>query len=185
MLTIHGHKACLKEFSEENLCDPRYFGWLRDPEVMRTIYRLEYLMPIQFSEVENYVRGLWASDNDCYFALYGGQGDRFVGTVRLGHIDWRVGLADVGILIGDKSAWGQGLATDAVRTACAYGFRELSLRKITGGTPAINTGMVRCFEKVGFREEGRLRRQLLISGEYCDHILFGLFKEELRPEADG
>ena len=33
---------------------------------MRTIYRLEYLMPIEFSEIEAYVRGLRASDNDCY-----------------------------------------------------------------------------------------------------------------------
>lgn len=180
MLRICGHRVVLQEFSEENLNDPRYFAWLRDPEVMRTIYRLEYLMPIQYSQIEKYVQGLWASGNDCYFALYTAATENFVGTVRLGHIDWRTGLADVGILIGDRTVWGQGLATDAIRTACHYGFGELSLRKITGGTPSVNTGMIRCFEKVGFREEGRLRKQLLISGEYCDHVLFGVFKSELK-----
>ena len=93
---------------------------------------------------------------------------------------WRAGLADIGILIGDRSYQGRGLAGDAVTTACRYAFDELSLRKMTGGTPAINTAMCKCFERVGFREEGRLRRQLLISGDYCDHVLYGMFKDEFK-----
>src|ERR1043165_1120361 len=98
MLRLPGQRTCLQEFSEENLKDPRYFAWLRNPEVMRTIYRLEYLMPIQFAEVEKYVRDLWASKCDCYFAIYASGTEKFVGTVRLGHIDWRTGLADIGVL---------------------------------------------------------------------------------------
>src|SRR5258708_70993 len=102
MLKINGKRVYLQEFTEENLRDPEYFAWLRDPAVMRTIYRLEYLMPMQLSEVESYVRDLWASKKDCYFALYCSESHRFIGTVRLGHIDWRAGLADIGILIGDR-----------------------------------------------------------------------------------
>jgi ribosomal-protein-alanine N-acetyltransferase len=180
MLKIAGNKVYLQEFTEEHLRSPEYFEWLRDLDVVRTIYRLEYLMPLQFIEIETYVKDLWASKDDCFFALYAAEERKFIGTVRLGHIDWRAGMADIGILIGDRASWGKGYATDAVRLACHYGFQELSLRKITGGTPAINTAMRRCFQRLGFVEEGCLRNQLLISGEYCDHILYGLFKEELR-----
>ncbi len=180
MLRLCGDSVYLQEFSKENLADPCYHAWLRDLDVVRTIYRLEYLMPIAFSEIEDYVKGLWSSDRDCYFALYVKDGEHFIGTVRVGHIDWRAGIADIGILVGDRSYQGRGLATDAVSTACKYAFEELSLRKMTGGTPAINTAMCRCFERVGFSEEGRLRKQLLISGEFCDHVLYGLFKEEFK-----
>lgn len=181
-LRIPGERIYLQEFSEENLLDPRYHGWLRDLEVVRNIYRVEYLMPLQFAEVETYVRSLMASDRDCYFALYEASEDAYIGTVKVGHIDWRAGLADIGIIIGESRFRGRGLAVDAVRTACSYAFNELSLRKMTGGTASTNAAMCRCFERVGFVEEGRLRKQLLISGEYCDHVLYGLLKEEFKAK---
>jgi len=52
------------------------------------------------------------------------------------------------------------------------------LRKLTGGTPEINTAMCRCFEKVGFMQEGIKRKELLINGKFVDHVLYGLLKEE-------
>ena len=45
---------------------------------------------------------------------------------------------------------------------------------IDAGTPASNEAMCRCFRRLGFREEGRLRQQLLLRGQYEDHVLFGL-----------
>src|SRR5258706_6530682 len=99
MLRIQGKRVYLQEFSEENLRDPRYFGWLRDLEVMRTIYRLEYLMPMQFSEVESYVRDLWVSETDCYFALHISDSDKFIGTVRLGQIYFLAGRLGIRVMI--------------------------------------------------------------------------------------
>lgn len=183
MLRLHGSRVYLQEFSEENLGDPRYRAWLRDLDVVRTIYRLEYLLPLPPEEIVAYVRRLLGSKDDAFFALYTRVDDRFVGTVRLGHIDWRAGHGDVGILIGDRGAWGKGHATDAVRTLARYAFGELGLRRVTGGTPATNEAMRRCFLRLGFREEGRLRQQLLIGGQPVDHVLFGLLRGELVDEA--
>jgi [ribosomal protein S5]-alanine N-acetyltransferase len=180
MLQLEGESIVLREFTETNLNDPKYFGWLRDLEVVTPIYRLEYLMPIQFQEVEKYVHLLFSSKNDCFFAVYRKDTDEFIGTQRIGHIDWRTGIGDIGILIGDKKSWGKGFATQAVGVACKYAFSVLSLRKLTGGTPETNVAMCKCFEHIGFQQEGRLRKQLLINGEYYDHIFFGLLKDYYR-----
>lgn len=180
MLILEGKEIILKEFTKDNLHDSRYFAWLRDIEVIRTIYRLEYLLPIQFSEVESYVENLQKSKNDCLFAIYYKKDNQFIGTQRIGHIDWRAGLADMGIMIGNRQYWGKGLATDALSVSCDYAFNELSLRKLTGGTPASNIAMYKCFEKIGFKREGSLRKNLLISGKYIDHYLYGLFRKEFR-----
>jgi RimJ/RimL family protein N-acetyltransferase len=182
MLELPGSKVVLREFSREHLEDPRYFSWLRDPEVMLPIYRLEYLMPMSMDAVRAYVESLWSSGRDCFFAIHEKDGGQFIGTQRIGHIDWRTGIGDIGILIGERDCWGRGYATDAVATACAYAFGMLSLRRLTAGTPASNEAMCRCFERLGFTEEGRLRRQLLIRGKYEDHVLFGLLAEEYRKE---
>jgi RimJ/RimL family protein N-acetyltransferase len=179
MMEMAGSKTVLKEFTREHLHDERYFRWLRDIDVAVGIYRVEYLLPLTFQSVEAYVNSVLASGTDCFFAVHDKKTDEFVGTQRIGHIDWRAGTGDIGVLIGAREHWSKGYATDAVRSACRYSFDVLSLRRLTGGTPASNAGMRRCFEKVGFKEEGCRRSHLLIRGRYEDHIVFGLLKEEL------
>ena len=179
-LELPGRKVVLREFSRAHLEDPRYFTWLRDPEVMLPVYRMEYLLPMSMDGVRAYVESLWNSGRDCFFAIHEKSSGDFIGTQRIGHIDWRSGIGDIGILIGDRGCWGKGYATDAVAAACAYAIRTLSLRRLTAGTPASNEAMCRCFRRLGFREEGRLRQQLLLRGSYEDHVLFGLLKEEFQ-----
>jgi hypothetical protein len=97
MLKIEGKKTYLLEFTEENLRNSRYFDWLRDLDVAQGIYRLDYLLPLAKGEIEKYVRSLLASKNDAFFALHLKENDEFIGTVKLGHIDWRTHQGDVGI----------------------------------------------------------------------------------------
>lgn len=178
MLELIGEKVILREFTEKNLLDAKYYSWLRNLDVVTHLYRLEYLKPINFSRVENYVRNLLESDNDCFFAIYHKTSGAFIGTQRVGHINWRSGLADIGIMIGDQAFWGKGLGSDALKVAIRYAFTTLSLRKVVGGTPQNNISMCRCFEKIGFVKEAVKRKELLINGEYIDHIHYGLLKEE-------
>lgn len=180
MLELTGRKIVLREFTAEHLNDPRYFAWLRDLETVLPIYRIEYLLPLNFEALRAYVESLWKSGRDAFFAIHEKESGKFIGTQRIGHIDWRSGIGDLGILIGDRSCWGRGYATDAIHTASRYAFGTLSLRRLTAGTPATNEAMCRCFKRLGFREEGRLRKQLLIGGRYDDHVLFGLLKEEFQ-----
>lgn len=178
MLELTGEKVILREFSKENLYDPRYYEWLRDLDVVTALYRMEYLMPLSFSDIEQYVENMLKSEKDAFFAMYHRASQMFIGTFRLGHINWRSGVADIGIMIGDKEFWGQGLAKETLKLGIHYAFNTLSLRKLTGGTPSSNTSMRHCFEKAGFTQEGLKRKELLINGDYEDHVLFGLLKED-------
>ena len=180
-LELEGNQMRLCEFGEVHLLDDAYFGWLRDLEVIETINRIEYMMPIRFELVEAYVRRLWESPSDAFFAVIRRDDNRFIGTLRLAQIDWRVGSGDIGIMIGDRSCWNQGLAKDAVSVACTYAFKRLGLRRLTAGTPESNVAMRRCFERLGFREEGRLRRHVILGGKTVDRVLFGLFADEFTP----
>lgn len=182
MLELTGEKVVLREFSKENLYDKRYQQWLRDLDVVTSIYRMEYLMPLDFSTIEKYVVDMLASDKDAFFAIYHRSSQMFIGTFRIGHINWRSGVGDVGIMIGDKEFWGQGLGKETLKLGIQYAFKTLSLRKLTGGTPRSNKSMCSCFEKAGFLQEGIKRKELLIAGNYDDHMLYGLLKEELNDE---
>lgn len=180
-LELSGFKVCLREFSEEHLHDKSYWNWLRDLQVIETINRIEYMMPMRFESIVAYVNKLWNSQTDAFFAIIEKSENRFVGTLRLANINWRLGSAEVGIMIGDRSAWNQGLAKDSVSVVCKYAFEKLGLRRLTGGTPEPNIAMRKCFERLGFKEEGRLRRHVPLGGKLVDRILYGLFSEEFKP----
>lgn len=180
-MKLGGKLIYLVPFGTEHLQAPEYLAWLRDYEVVKTINRPEYLEPIPFEEVKQYVETLWKSDNDIFMAVMNRTGNRFVGTVRAARIDRRTLTADLGILIGDRNYWGSGVATDALSTLAEYLFQELGLRRLTAGLLEPNRAMLRVFEKLGFVREGVFRKHDLYEGEYVDHIHLGCFQNEFVP----
>jgi len=175
---IEGQKIRLREFTDENLYDKRYHKWLQDIDIVETIGRPEYLTPIPFNEVEEYVNELKSSDNNYFFAISFKDNDDFIGTLKIGSIDWESKIADIGILIGDTNYWGKGIAKDSVYAACDYAFMRLGMRKITGGSFSTNIAMCKCFESLGFKKEAVLRKKCLFRGNFVDHALYGIFKDE-------
>ena len=180
-LRITGRISHGVPFGDEHLRDPVYLSWLRDRDVMRTIGRPEYMAaPVDFATVEAYYAQMKASSCDLFLALYHTADARFVGTLKAGHIDWHQGTADIGIMIGAKDYWGRGLATDAIGALALHLYDVLGLRRLTAGSMGINQAMIAVFEKLGFRREGVLRDHLRHDGGFCDHVLLGCFRNELR-----
>jgi ribosomal-protein-alanine N-acetyltransferase len=182
MTRITGRKVYLVPFDERHLNDPGYLAWLSDIEVMRWIGRDEYLKPFEFAQVREYVESVWRNEHCSFFAVHDASDDAFVGTAKLNYFDAAGAAArsaDVGIMLGDRTRWGKGLATDTLATLCAHAFDELGARKLTAGAIAGNDAVIRAFRRIGFAEEGRIRQKLLVAGEYRDHVLLGCFPPEL------
>ena len=183
MNRLNGKCVYVVPFEERHLVHPKYYEWLIDLKVMRYIGREEYLKPIEFAKVRQYVEQLWHSKYCLFFAVYRSESDQFIGTTKINYFH-EAGLAsrtaDIGIMIGDRDSWGQGIATDALHTVCNYAFSVQNARKLTAGAMAPNLGAIKAFKKIGFLEEACLRKQLLMSDEYVDHVLLGCFREELR-----
>lgn len=76
------------------------------------------------------------------------------------------------------SLWGRGLVTEAVRALVAHGFSELELHRIWASCLPENPGSARVLEKLGFRREGLLRRNLRIHGEWRDSYLYAVLAFE-------
>lgn len=182
-LKIEGGRVVLASFGDRHLNDPAYLSWLHDYEVVKTIGRPEYLTAVSFEDVAHYVRQVTDSPNDMFFAIQMLESDAFVGTAKAGHIDRDAGIADIGIMIGSRPQWGQGLATDVLGVLCHYMFTQAGMRKLTCGVMGNNPAMIRVFEKLGFNREAQLRRQIPFEGVFLDHILLGCFADELVYES--
>jgi RimJ/RimL family protein N-acetyltransferase len=103
-----------------------------------------------------------------------------VGQCQLDKLDHYRGICDLGISLG-RAYWGQGFGQDAVRTLVGYAFRYLNMRKVCLEVLADDERAVGAYRKVGFVEEGRLRRQAWFEGEYRDAFVMGLLREEWVP----
>ncbi|HET7560092.1 MAG TPA: GNAT family protein [Limnochordia bacterium] len=81
-----------------------------------------------------------------------------IGDIELDHITWRSGEAELRIRIGEKSLWNQGYGSDAVATLLQHAFAGMHLRRVYLRVYRFNARAIRCYEKCGFRKEGRLIR---------------------------
>ena len=70
------------------------------------------------------------------------------------------------------------------RRLLILGLSRFTLRAALAICLASNLGSARILERCGFRREGLQRRHYRVRGEYRDQLLFGLLREELRPELE-
>jgi RimJ/RimL family protein N-acetyltransferase len=104
-----------------------------------------------------------------------------VGTVGLWGIDLHNSLAHIGLSLV-PSVRGRGLATDALRVICYYGFVVRGLHRLALETLGSNEPMRRAALSAGFVEEGRLRESAFVLGERDDDVLLGLLRSEWQPD---
>lgn len=86
------------------------------------------------------------------------------------------GACDWGFYAAPSAPPGSG--SQLGKAALDFAFGPLGVHKVCGQALAGNAGSIRLHRKLGFREEGVLRKQQRIGVEYHDLICFGLLREE-------
>jgi len=156
--------------------DGPYLRWMNDPEVTRFLESRFY--PATPDGLRRFLASATADGKSVPFAIVTTDGDRHIGNIKIGGIDWIHRAADVGLLIGEKDCWGKGYGTSAIRLATQYAFDVLNLRRAFAGIYAPNTGCIRAFEKAGYCREGVKRRHYFCEGEYVDGVMLGVLRDE-------
>ncbi|HIW91201.1 MAG TPA: GNAT family N-acetyltransferase [Candidatus Corynebacterium avicola] len=74
---------------------------------------------------------------------------------------------------------GRGVATAAVALGVDHAIKHGGMHRVEATVLESNEASRRVLAKIGFREEGRLVRNLHINGQWRDHLLVGLTAEEI------
>jgi len=107
---------------------------------------------------------------------------RTIGAAFIVGIDWMNRQAETTLMLGDRSAWGQGFATEAVRLRTRYAFQELGLERLESNSVADNIGMHRALERSGYRNIGRKRHCFYRHGIWRDRFMFEVLRAEWLAE---
>jgi [ribosomal protein S5]-alanine N-acetyltransferase len=144
---------------------------MNDPEIIQ--YLESRFHPQSLERIREFVETQNKNDDVIFFSIILKQGDQHIGNIKLGPINRIHRFGDIGIVIGDKSCWGQGYATEAIGLVVDYGFQILNLNKLTAGCYSNNSGSLKAFQKNGFEIEGVRKQQYFCNNEYVDDIILG------------
>ena len=111
------------------------------------------------------------------FSIVTRDGDELAGECGLWGIDLHNRSAALGLALL-PGARGRGLAVDAVRVLCDYGFQTRGLHRIQIETLVDNAAMRATAVRAGFTQEGVRRRAVWVEGEFLDDVTYGRLADD-------
>lgn len=175
VIFLAGRRVELRPLSKSDI--PHLMRWINDPEIRNFIANN---FPKMEASEEAWLDHLSKSDTDIILAIVTKKG-KFIGTMGIHGIKWVDRTATTGALIGEKEYWGKGYGSEAKLLLLNYAFNTLGLRKICSSVIAFNKRSYNYSAKVGYKEEGRLKKQNFRNGKYWDLIQLAIFRKDFIP----
>lgn len=149
------------------------FAVFCDAETMRYWSSPPHESPAATAELIARAHAQWDAREGVEWAVTLAGDDRAVG--KIGHWRWQRAhsRSEVGFVVR-RDLWRRGLGSEALGAVVDWGFAAVGLHSVEAQLDADNIGSRRTLERVGFREEGRLRQAFFDGRQYRDTLVFGL-----------
>lgn len=170
---LRGESVTLRTIEEEDidfLCD-----LFNDPDVW------PYLgphTPVNRVKEREYVEEQVTDDGSVNLLICVGEsGEEPAGNIGFGPATAVDGSTELGIMLAPEF-WGEGYGTEASRLLTTYALEERRMHRMVAKAIDENVGSCRIWEKLGFRQEGRLKESMYHQGRYMDVLVFAVLEDE-------
>lgn len=167
---LAGDRILVRPFTTSDISEA-YLGWLRDPEVVRFSNQRFHVHTLESCQA--YLASFEESANH-FLVICDRQSGDMLGTLTV-YRSLPHGTADIGIMVGARQVWGQGIGAEAFCLVLSALKASRAVRKVTAGTLVANRGMVRIMEKAGMEHEATRRAQELLEGTPVDLVYYASF----------
>ena len=168
---IRGEKFVLRALEEQDV--ERLRGWRNHPELFGSHFSS---FPVSEIAQKRWYEARGADPSNVIFII--DNEERIpVGYTILKDLDHKNRHAEIGLHL-DPDFQGQGYGKDAFKTLIRFCFHELNLHRVFLQVFAFNERAFHMYEKLGFREEGRLREAFFTQNRYHDIIVMSLLESE-------
>lgn len=171
-----GNLVKLRAYKEEDI--EKAVEFINDEEVKKLLDS-NIPFPMTKWQEEEWVRSRKANSDLTYdFAIEDLKTGKYIGGCSINECDVKNRTCVIGIMIGDKEYWSKGYGSDALKVLTKFIFEEVNMNKIKLKVFSFNNRAISCYKKVGFKEEGILKKEVYRNGKYYDEILMAIFKSE-------
>lgn len=138
--------------------------------------------PLTVEKEKKYLKKNIKSPSDCLWIIYRrrslGRYDSLVGTIGLHEIDKIMKTARLGIIVWRNSDLHHGYGIKTILSILNYGFSKIGLEKIYITILQKNKKNKRLYKKIGFMQEGILRKEYLLGKKRLNMVRMGILKNE-------
>ena len=173
---IIGERVRLWAIEKDDL--PRFVAWLNDPEVHCNLILYQ---PLSLPQEEQWYADILKEPVDeqpLCIDIKAGENWEHTGNISLMQLNQHDRSAEIGIFISRKNFWNKGYGCEAMRLMIGHGFNNLNLNRIYLRVYETNPNGVQCYEKAGFKHEGRLREARYHEGCYIDMLMMSILKSD-------
>lgn len=160
----------IDEFPPDRLAE--IVHWRNDPAVNR--YLRQGILTLD--DVQGWYTQYFSKAEHKLFAVYADK--TLIGYGTLSHIDTIHRSCEIGIVIGNPDYWNQGVGARVITHLTTLAFTVYHLHRVYAVIQGDNIASRRCFEKVGFQHEGRLREARYVNGEFIDLHYYAVLEQE-------
>lgn len=160
---IYGKKIILRPIKAEDT--PLIVKWRNNPEV-----RKNFIFRETFTEEmhNNWLNTKVASGEVVQYIIIDRDTEVPVGSVYFRDVDMKNRSAEYGMFIGEDSARGKGMGSEAESLFTSFGFEKMGLHRIFSRFFSDNIRSEKSCERAGFVREGVFRDMVYLDGEYRD-----------------
>ena len=155
------------------------YKWLNDPRVRKAAGRPTWKPAYSLEQVQDLIRERSAQPSRFDLMVIDLRTERPLGLIELAHLQPMSDSAQISLIRGEKGE--DDLMMEALVLTTGYAFNSQGLHRLWTRVPAREKGAIAAFQKVGFKEEGRLREDHFGDGVWQDSVLLSLLSAEARP----
>ncbi len=169
--------VALETFGREDF--DRLIGWVASAEELMLWAGPMLHWPLDRAQLERYLAAAEgpAAARRIWRAVDAGE---TVGHAELNAIERTHRTATLSRVMVRPGLRGRGIGTAMVRAALAVAFDELRLHRVDLFVFDFNAGAIACYERLGFRHEGRLRDYRRLGDRYLSTLLMSMLEDEWR-----
>ena len=143
-LVINTERFYLRVINTDDV-NKKYSDWLSDPISSKFI-----TVKPDIKELKEYVRKKIAKQDTLFLAIHSIINKLHIGNIKYEPVDIENKYAIMGILIGDQSWWGKGVAVEVIIASAKFLTEEYHIEEIILGVKESNISAIKAYKKIGF-----------------------------------
>ncbi len=172
---LEGEKVILRPFEVEDLAS--LMVWNNQAELRAQIGQV---YPESRKSAEEWFERMNEDKSRVWFAVVRKSDGKLVGEAGLLRMFFPWRNTDLTMIIGDETARGQGLGSEAIVLLMDYAFGYLGFHRISIGVVGFNKKAIAFYERVGFKREGVQRDGYYYNHQFSDFVMMSVLEDEFR-----
>jgi ribosomal-protein-alanine N-acetyltransferase len=167
----------LRELSIKDAKD--FFNYMSDPNVGKYISDEDLPRSLAAAEEElAYWASLFSYRRSVYWGIALKKSNQLIGTCGFNVWSRTHRRAEISYDL-NRTYWGKGIMTKALRIICDYAFAAMDVNRIQATVAHDNIGSIRVLEKLDFSKEGSLREYGILHGQKKDFYMYSLLSKDI------